>query len=106
MRKLKAYMAFSRMGGPESGAFLVFAHTAKEAKKISWPAALLICEDFGFLDLGIRLIKDAPWLFGEMEKDEPHVIECPKSCNECEKWGHSRINEDGICEMCRNGEEN
>lgn len=103
MGKLKAYTAFNNVAGPEEGAFLVFAYTAKEAKKIAWPIARdTICDDGYFTELGIRQIKQAPWLFFEMVKDEPHVIENPKSCDACFRWGHTPILEDGLCEECHN----
>jgi len=36
VRNMKAYMGYSRKAGSEDGACLVFAHNAKEARKLAW----------------------------------------------------------------------
>jgi hypothetical protein len=98
MRKLKAYMIYDVS---EEAAFLVFHYTAREAKKIAWPTARdSICDNY--IDMRVRIIRNAPWLFEEMKSDKPQVIESPRSCNICEKWGHSRILQSGMCENCLN----
>ena len=33
---MKPYMSFSRSYGPQEGAFLVVANSAREAKKLAW----------------------------------------------------------------------
>jgi len=99
MRKLNAYEVFCEGYGSERGAFLVFHYTVKEAKKIAWPFARdSICDNY--IDMRVREIPDAPWLFEEMKSDKPQVIESPRSCDICERWGHSRILQDGICGSC------
>ena len=87
---LKPYMAFSRDGGPVKGAFLVFAHNIKEAKRVAWPEAhYMIVDDY--IDLGIKLLKgDHLYKDANQEKlaaDIPHVNDSPTSCVRCEMWG-------------------
>lgn len=103
--KLKAYMGYSRSAGPEEGAILIFAHNAREAKLIGWNVleSIGICEEW--IDIGINLIRNEPWLFEEanqekLSADVSHVIDNPKICKNCEKWGESPIGPDGVCENC------
>jgi hypothetical protein len=101
---LKPYMVYSRLVGPEEGAALVFADSARQARNIGYGP----CSDFidGYIDCASNWLKNVPWLFEEankdkLAKDEPHVIVSPKCCSSCEHWGQSPIGEDGICEDCR-----
>jgi hypothetical protein len=97
---LKPYMAYSRAGGSHEGAFLVFAHNIKEAKRVGWPALHeLICEDY--IDMAIRLLKgDHLYLDANKEKlaaDIAHVIDSPTSCKRCETWGEP-LDSEGVCQ--------
>jgi len=102
---MNMYMGFSREIGPEEGAVLIFAHTAREAKKIGWYAL----SDFftmEFTDVAVRRITDShDWLWNEANQDKlkneiPHVNDNPHSCKRCEMWGHAEILENGFCEDC------
>jgi len=102
---LNAYMIFSRIGGCEIGAALVFAHTAKEARVVGWRGIGSDLTD-EYTDLAANRLRNKPWLFDEalavkFANDEAHVIDDPKSCHTCECWGQSPIGEDGLCEGCR-----
>jgi hypothetical protein len=60
----------------------------------------------GYLDLAADRIRTAPWLFEEanaikLANDEPHVIDNPRSCSQCECWGQGPIGEDGLCPDCK-----
>ena len=102
MRKLKAYMAYNRKAGPQKGTFLIFHYDISGAKKIAWPHCRdSICEEY--IDMGITEINDAPWLFDEMKGEGPQIIVNPKSCNACFRWGHTPIDDEGMCESCKNG---
>jgi hypothetical protein len=101
---LKPYIVYSRSNGSEEGAALVFAHRASIARYIGYGPF----NDFidGYIDCAARLIRNAPWLFEEADKDklsknEAHVIINPKTCCECGFWGQSPIGDDGLCEECR-----
>lgn len=102
---MNMYMGFSRLVGPEEGAVLIFAHTAREAKKVGWPA---LCYFFTteFTDAAIWRIPDShDWLWNEANQDKlnndiPHVIDEPHCCKRCEMWGHAEILENGFCEDC------
>jgi len=95
---MKAYMAYSRSVGSLECAFLVFANNAKEAKNLAWNKMPFEVTD-DFIDLGIHLIENRPWLFDEMTSREPHIVASPKTCKRCDMWGYE-LNEDGYCESC------
>ena len=99
---MRAYMGFSRSGGSHEGAVLIFANTAREAKKVAWGGTLSdICND-EFTDIGIRWLKKEG--FAEADKEKlaagiPHVIDNPTCCEGCELWGVD-ILDDGYCLDC------
>jgi hypothetical protein len=102
---LNTYMAYSRGAGPEEGAVLVFAHSVQEARTVGWKAFGSDLTD-DYLDFAATRIRNSPWLYDEanaikLANDEPHVIDSPKDCQECEQWGQSPIGIDGLCDECR-----
>jgi len=100
---MKMYMAYSAVAGQEVGAVLVFANTAKEAKKLAFKHSFIsdLCND-EFTDVKAKLIRDRDYLWEEKRKDVPHVVDSPKSCESCLTWGHHEpIGEDGLCDGCR-----
>jgi hypothetical protein len=105
-KHLRPYMVYSRGGGSEEGAMLVFAHTVKEAKKTAWNSNTFIHDitDGEYIDMAVEFIKDSEYLFKEanqelLKSNTPHIIETPHCCKSCEKWGYE-LNEDGYCESC------
>lgn len=99
---LNMYMGFSRAAGSEEGACLIFAHTAKEARKLAHRIIRGWYDD-DWLDTAVRRLRKAPWLMLEADmtklaEDTPHAIECPKTCPTCNQWGHEQI--DGRCANC------
>lgn len=90
---LKPYMGFSRAGGSVEGAVLIFAHNAREAKKVGWGSLVYDICDGEYTDFAVRLIRDGEYLFSDadpekLKADQAHVIESPKSvCSNCELWG-------------------
>ena len=97
---MKAYMGYSRFLGSEEGAVLIFAHNAKEAKRLAWKANVF---DDEYIDGAVRWLKNETYLLKQMRFNIPHVIVRPKTCIKCEMWGTGEIGEDGICESCREG---
>lgn len=100
--KLKPYMAFSRNAGPHDGAILVIAHTARQARLLAWQSGdCLNVEDW--LDQAVLLLKgNSPLVLADQTKlrsNEPHVIDCPAHCQECELWGCG-ITVDNLCAHC------
>lgn len=101
---LNMYMGYSRGAGQQEGACLIFANTGKEAKKIGYRT---ICDwfDGGFTDMAVKRLK-APHLMAEADAAKlaagtPHVVECPKVCPVCERWGGEPLKEGGLgCEHC------
>lgn len=101
---MKIYMAYDSYNGPEEGAFLVFANNVPEAKVVSYPilSDIFSCD---YIDIRVKQIHDANWLYDEMTCDEPHCI-VPNYCHECNQWGHLPIGDDDLCEKCREEKEN
>lgn len=100
--KLKPYMIFSRTAGPMEGAFLAFAHTEREARKIAGQCFLEIVDSY--IDIGARLMRNKPWLFDDANAEKlannvPHLIDNPASCHSCFMWGASEII-GGLCADC------
>jgi hypothetical protein len=98
---LNAYMGYDRKAGEGEGACLIFAHTAKAAKKVGH-AQIADWFDTPWIDMGVRKL-DKPHLFAEANPEKlaaevPHVIESPKVCPVCEKWGG--LPEGNGCEYC------
>ncbi len=92
-------------GEPIYGAALVFAHNAKEARKVGWDFFGDLFTD-RYIDCRVNLMRDSDYLFADadqekLKNDLPHAILEPKSCSDCEMWGHSEIGLDGLCEECR-----
>jgi len=102
---MKPYMAYSKIAGSSEAAVLVFANTAREAKKLAWDSVVCDFCDNDWTDLRVNQLKGRPWLFKEMRKDIPHVVDNPRSCDSCGFWGNSEIGEDGLCEDCREEQE-
>lgn len=102
---MKPYMGFSRSYGAREGAVLIFAKTAKEARREGWRnGATLIADEY--IDFGVRLLRNSDYLLLEADplklaNGTPHVIDDPHSCKSCFMWGGSPIGEDGLCEDCR-----
>lgn len=88
-KKLKMYSVYANR--QDEGACLVFHYTAREAKKISYSIVMDWFEEIEFIDIKIKQIKNSPWLWKEKIKDGPHVIESPKSCDDCFRWGYSEL---------------
>lgn len=106
--KLKPYMGYSRGGGSEEGAVLIFAHTAREAKKLAFEELKGWCDDQEWIDVAVKRLK-GEWLYAETDQEKlknniPHVIDSPTGCRRCELWG-VKLNEKGICEDCLELEE-
>lgn len=103
---LKTYMVYSRFLTPSEGALLVFAHNVQEARVVGWQATSGADLTDDYLDFGACAMKGRDWLFAEanqekLSQDIPHLVWDIKSCDECEKWGHSPIGDDGLCDECR-----
>jgi len=103
---MKAYIAFNRHYGTDEGAALVFANTAREAKKVVYPV-MEGCIWHEWTDLGVRWLNsaDREHLF-ESEGDAAllamgaaHVIDNPTVCSACEQWG-PQIMANGMCDKC------
>lgn len=94
---LRAYMAYDYYAGPEEGAALVFAATAKDARRLAWPT---LREWFGgeWINCAVRWLRaDCAHL---RRMDGPHVVEDPPVCRDCERWGPEPLEDDGRCTDC------
>lgn len=100
---LKPYIVHVR-DMPEEGAALVFAHSAREAKRMGFDT---IAGWFTVSYIEIvahRLRRHEAYLRTLATSAEPHVIESPPSCRRCELWGNP-IDGEGICVICREAED-
>lgn len=92
-----AYVAWDEMVGPRELAILVFAHTAKDARRMAYP---VLCDfmDTHFLDVRVKRSKDdAAHL---RKKEVPHIVDSPPVCERCEYWYTSPLSADGLCDDC------
>ena len=102
---LHLYMGFDGSIGSHEGAALIFAHTSKEAKKVFWAACKGEIAGEEFTQARVRRIVGHDYLFDEadglkVQAGLAHVNDCPKSCDNCETWGNSRIGDLGLCHEC------
>jgi len=95
---MRAYMVSG--DEPCEGAVLVFAKTARRAKKIG----------FGFLDweddwihVKARWMKDCPKVLTAFDTDEEKCVDSPPSCDRCFLWGYEITK--GVCVNCLELEE-
>lgn len=104
MKKLNMYIGYEN-NSREEGAVLVFAHTAKEARKLAYPFIESWFDNIEWIDMRAQRLRGKEHLYAEADQEKlkagiPHVIESPRSCRSCCLWG-SVIGEDGLCEYCR-----
>lgn len=97
-------MGYSREAGSQEGAVLIFAHDAKEARKLAYPFVQDWFGD-GWTDCAVMYLKDRTYLFAEANQEkltrgDPHVVDSPKVCKQCELWGFA-MDDNGICENCQ-----
>jgi len=102
---LNMYMAYPE-GGMSECAILIFAHTSREARNLSF-GDLSNMADCEFIDVRAERIWDNPphLLAASDQKkyknSEPHVIDNPPGCSDCCMWGEDFIiEENGKCSMC------
>lgn len=92
---MRAYMVSD--SEPCEGAVLVFATTAREAKKVGF-SALDWCDEW--VDVRVQWLKDDGHLRHLWDGETEHVVESPPTCQTCQLWGTSELI-DGVCEGCR-----
>jgi hypothetical protein len=98
---LKPYLGFSREAGTDGAGILIFAHTAREARKIGWDTD--ITDEY--IDFAAtRMRRTETYLMTlanatKLDNDEPHSVWDVPFCKNCEQWGEP-IGDDGFCESC------
>ena len=100
---MRAYSVFSRNLGPHEAAVLVFANSAKEARKLAWPKVQydIVTE---WTDLGVKWMRNekSVWPLGDQDllaSNTPHVVLGPICCESCGLWGCG-IDNSGMCGCC------
>lgn len=101
---MKTYMGYDGYIGREEGAVLIFAHNAKEAKRLAVPVIQSFF-DSDYIAVRACRLWNRDHLFAEADQAKlaegiAHVIEDPKCCVACECWGYP-LGEDGVCELCQ-----
>ena len=104
---LKPYMGYSAFAGEEEGAVLIFARTAREARKIGYQAASFITDEY--IDFAVHFMRNSTFLYADADQAKlrnniPHVIDQPTLCKCCEFWG-MELDAAGLCENCREADE-
>lgn len=104
---MKAYMGYA--GDPHDGAILIFAHNAKQAKRLAYPEMSNLF-DCMFCDARVKWLKGEDYLFENADKEKlaagiAHIVDNPISCKSCEMWGSGELDADGVCASCRDTEE-
>lgn len=92
--RMRAYIVHD--GDPGEGAVLVFAATARQARVMGFGVNDLGCESF--LDMRAEWLREGAEYHHKL--DGPHVVDCPKSCVDCDHWWASGLDETGRCETC------
>ena len=96
---MRAYMVHG--GEPEEGASLVFANSAREAKRMGYYALTGFGLVDWYIDVRVKWLREGAEI--HREKDEPHVIEAPASCWDCGLWYPTwkPEGEDTTCPDCK-----
>ena len=95
---MNPYIVYDDSIGPQEGAAMVFAHTAREARKVGYPE----CRDWhgtAWIDCRARRLPSEPHLMEQAVSDQPHIVHNPKTCERCGFWGGKPL-EGGGCEFC------
>ena len=98
---LRAYMVSD--GHPYEAACIVFAHTAREARKVGW-ATIHSWTSCNFIQVKAKWLSDSEHIFAQADREKlvlgkSHVVECPMVCSNCQQWGYV-LDADGYCEGC------
>jgi hypothetical protein len=97
---MNAYMVYAFTA--DEAAILVFAHTAREARKVGRPTINQFDHFASYVDIHVSKLNKSH-LFAEADPIKlaggiAHVIESPNTCPNCETWGGALAG-DG-CEFC------
>lgn len=105
---LSAYSVYDHVAGQSEGAVLVFANRAADAKQMAF-GTIRSWLDSEWIDVrAMWLSRDAAWLAEQEGVDlegPPRMIESPKYCQRCEAWGSAPLDSEGICDSCREDED-
>ena len=102
---MRAYMAWH---GPDAelGAVLVFANSAREARKLAYPVIQGWWSDAQWVHIRTKWLssEETQWLHRlHSSGAASEVIESPPTCSRCELWGAELV--DGICKNCLGDDE-
>lgn len=93
---INPYIAFA--GDPELGAALVFAHSAREARRLAFDT-LRGWFDCTWPDVRARRLREHRDYLTSLY-DGRGVIEDPPTCNRCEHWGAPLLPDGAGCTNC------
>jgi hypothetical protein len=93
---MKAYMAFD--GDPQNGAALVFAESARQARKLAWDT-LRGWFDSEWINVRVRRLREHEGYLLSLY-DGNAVLEDPPTCDVCETWGAPLGPDGNGCENC------
>jgi len=100
---MRTYLAYSRAEGPQEGAVLVLADTARQAKRLAWRSGECLNVD-EYIDLAVLWLHDDKSILALVDRQklaagEAHVVAEPLACRTCGLWGGG-VTEDGTCYHC------
>jgi len=100
--KLKIYMGYDRKKDRRD--ILIFAHSAKEARRVGWPVMRGFYST-KWVEMGVeRMRVNLEYLYEDadavkLKADVAHANDSPRVCPNCKQWGGGRP-EGGTCTFC------
>ena len=96
---MRAYMVYDRAAGSGEGACLVFAKTARDARKLAKPI-LGGWFNTEWFDIAVKWQRDLPDHLQALDTGEEQAIESPPTCPNCDCWGGKFVSDGEVCTLC------
>lgn len=96
---MRAYIGYDGPGGTGEGAVLIFANTAKEARRLGF-GEINGWFDTEWIDMRVNWLKNLPNHLKKLDTGDVRVIDSPPSCPNCMLWGYVLVQDGKYCEYC------
>jgi len=98
MSPMRLYPYMAHDGNFSEGAALIFAPSARIAKKLAWSGVgWLQCD---FIDVRVHRIRQNVDYLMSLRANGVNVIDDPPTCPVCEMWGAPIFTDRKGCELC------